>query len=89
MFSVEDREWVFSVNLLHLILWMGRAAVAHNARKHSNTRMIVWYSCSQVILPLGPFRLARSSYRRGRHPCAKGRCLGFRCCAPGHFVDVL
>ncbi|CAK9004562.1 unnamed protein product [Durusdinium trenchii] len=38
---------------------------------------------------VGPASLARSSYRRGRHPCAKGRCLGFRCCAPGHFVDVL
>ncbi|CAK8997931.1 unnamed protein product [Durusdinium trenchii] len=29
----------------------------------------------------GP-QLARSSYRRGRIPEAKGRCLGFRCCAP-------
>eukprot|EP00434_Breviolum_minutum_P008058 symbB.v1.2.007106.t1/scaffold430.1/size206084/1 len=37
---------------------------------------------------VGPPSLARSSYRRGRHPEAKGRCLGFRCCAPAHFVDA-
>ncbi|CAJ1356048.1 unnamed protein product [Effrenium voratum] len=34
----------------------------------------------------GPPHLARSSCRRGRIPEAKGRCLGFRCCAPATFV---
>jgi formylglycine-generating enzyme len=28
---------------------------------------------------VGPEELARSSYRRGRPPIARGRCLGFRC----------
>ncbi|MEM7225501.1 MAG: SUMF1/EgtB/PvdO family nonheme iron enzyme [Pseudomonadota bacterium] len=28
---------------------------------------------------VGPVELARSSYRRGRRPLARGRCLGFRC----------
>jgi formylglycine-generating enzyme required for sulfatase activity/acyl carrier protein len=28
---------------------------------------------------VGPQELARSSYRRGRPPIARGRCLGFRC----------
>jgi acyl carrier protein len=28
---------------------------------------------------IGPAFLCRSSYRRGRAPAAKGRCLGFRC----------
>jgi formylglycine-generating enzyme required for sulfatase activity len=28
---------------------------------------------------IGPEDLARSSYRRGRPPAARGRCLGFRC----------
>ena len=28
---------------------------------------------------VGPVSLARSSYRRGRPPSARGRCLGFRC----------
>jgi formylglycine-generating enzyme len=28
---------------------------------------------------IGPASLCRSSYRRGRPPTAKGRCLGFRC----------
>ena len=28
---------------------------------------------------VGPARLARSAYRRGRPPGARGRCLGFRC----------
>lgn len=28
---------------------------------------------------VGPARLCRSSYRRGRNPEARGRCLGFRC----------
>jgi formylglycine-generating enzyme required for sulfatase activity len=28
---------------------------------------------------VGPADLCRSSYRRGRPPQARGRCLGFRC----------
>jgi len=28
---------------------------------------------------VGPAELCRSSYRRGRPPAARGRCLGFRC----------
>ncbi len=28
---------------------------------------------------IGPAELCRSSYRRGRPPHARGRCLGFRC----------
>jgi sulfatase modifying factor 1 len=28
---------------------------------------------------IGPASLCRSSYRRGRPPLARGRCLGFRC----------
>jgi formylglycine-generating enzyme len=32
---------------------------------------------------VGPAALARSSYRRGREPAAKGRCLGFRCVGIG------
>jgi len=28
---------------------------------------------------IGPAELCRSSYRRGRPPAARGRCLGFRC----------
>jgi formylglycine-generating enzyme len=28
---------------------------------------------------IGPAELCRSSYRRGRPPLARGRCLGFRC----------
>jgi acyl carrier protein len=28
---------------------------------------------------VGPARLADLSYRRGRHPALRGRCLGFRC----------
>src|SRR5262249_38392784 len=28
---------------------------------------------------VGPVELCRSSYRRGRPPLARGRCLGFRC----------
>lgn len=31
---------------------------------------------------VGPARLTRSSYRRGRPPGARGRCLGFRCVGP-------
>lgn len=36
---------------------------------------------------VGPATLARSSHRRGRAPEAKGRCLGFRCCAPAAVLD--
>ena len=36
---------------------------------------------------VGPAHLARSSYRRGRCPEAKGRCLGFRCCAPATYLN--
>jgi len=32
---------------------------------------------------VGPARLSEPSYRRGRPPEVRGRCLGFRCCAPG------
>ncbi|XZE56067.1 hypothetical protein SH139x_002124 [Planctomycetaceae bacterium SH139] len=28
---------------------------------------------------VGPIELCRPSYRRGRNPDARGRCLGFRC----------
>ncbi len=31
---------------------------------------------------IGPAELAVSSYRRGRPPTARGRCLGFRCAIP-------
>jgi formylglycine-generating enzyme required for sulfatase activity len=31
---------------------------------------------------IGSADLCRSSFRRGRPPEAKGRCLGFRCAAP-------
>ena len=31
---------------------------------------------------VGPAALCRSDYRRGRSASARGRCLGFRCCAP-------
>lgn len=31
---------------------------------------------------VGPAELCRSSYRRGRTPIARGRCLGFRCISP-------
>jgi acyl carrier protein len=31
---------------------------------------------------IGPADLCRSSYRRGRPPSARGRCLGFRCVGP-------
>lgn len=30
---------------------------------------------------IGPAELCRSSFRRGRPPLARGRCLGFRCCS--------
>ncbi|CAE7735915.1 pkn1 [Symbiodinium pilosum] len=36
---------------------------------------------------VGPASLARSSYRRGRHPEAKGRCLGFRCTASASLLE--
>jgi acyl carrier protein len=35
---------------------------------------------------IGPAFLCRSSYRRGRVPTAKGRCLGFRCVSAAHAV---
>ena len=31
---------------------------------------------------VGPAELCRSSFRRGRPPAARGRCLGFRCVSP-------
>lgn len=31
---------------------------------------------------IGPADLCRSSFRRGRPPAARGRCLGFRCVSP-------
>jgi acyl carrier protein len=31
---------------------------------------------------IGPANLCRSSFRRGRPPSARGRCLGFRCVSP-------
>jgi formylglycine-generating enzyme required for sulfatase activity len=31
---------------------------------------------------IGPAELCRSSFRRGRPPSARGRCLGFRCVSP-------
>ncbi len=31
---------------------------------------------------VGPIELCRTSYRRGRTPFARGRCLGFRCVSP-------
>lgn len=31
---------------------------------------------------VGPAELCRTSYRRGRVPSARGRCLGFRCISP-------
>ena len=31
---------------------------------------------------VGPANLCRSSFRRGRPPRARGRCLGFRCTSP-------
>ncbi|CAK9111776.1 Palmitoyltransferase ZDHHC15 (Acyltransferase ZDHHC15) (Zinc finger DHHC domain-containing protein 15) (DHHC-15) [Durusdinium trenchii] len=37
---------------------------------------------------VGGAHMARSSYRRGRCPEAKGRCLGFRCCAPPALLDA-
>jgi formylglycine-generating enzyme len=33
---------------------------------------------------IGPAELAQSSYRRGRPPHARGRCLGFRCISTPH-----
>jgi len=37
---------------------------------------------------VGPAELARSSYRRGRAPEARGRCLGFRCIGVGNDVET-
>lgn len=31
---------------------------------------------------VGPWELCRPTYRRGRNPIARGRCLGFRCVSP-------
>lgn len=31
---------------------------------------------------VGPIQLCRPTYRRGRNPTARGRCLGFRCVSP-------
>lgn len=31
---------------------------------------------------VGPVELCRTTYRRGRNPNARGRCLGFRCVSP-------
>jgi formylglycine-generating enzyme required for sulfatase activity len=31
---------------------------------------------------VGPLELCRPTYRRGRNPLARGRCLGFRCISP-------
>jgi acyl carrier protein len=52
----------------------------------------VWQWCNDWYAPhirserggswVGPAILCRSSYRRGRVPEAKGRCLGFRCISP-------
>jgi sulfatase modifying factor 1 len=36
---------------------------------------------------IGPAELCRSSYRRGRPPLARGRCLGFRCVSPARHVN--
>jgi acyl carrier protein len=36
---------------------------------------------------IGPAELAQSSYRRGRPPQARGRCLGFRCLCSPHSRD--
>ncbi|HEY2783732.1 MAG TPA: formylglycine-generating enzyme family protein [Fimbriiglobus sp.] len=36
---------------------------------------------------VGPAELCRSSYRRGRNPLARGRCLGFRCVSPPQEVN--
>ncbi|HKS35963.1 MAG TPA: SUMF1/EgtB/PvdO family nonheme iron enzyme [Verrucomicrobiae bacterium] len=38
---------------------------------------------------IGPADLARSSYRRGRPPSARGRCLGFRCVGLGERLSEL
>ena len=36
---------------------------------------------------VGPAELCRSSYRRGRDPIARGRCLGFRCVSDVHVAQ--
>jgi sulfatase modifying factor 1 len=35
---------------------------------------------------VGPIELCRTSYRRGRAPVARGRCLGFRCISPVEYL---
>lgn len=50
-------------------------ATEPNAWNHSPTRVRSERGGSWV----GPNLLCRSSYRRGRSPIARGRCLGFRC----------
>lgn len=35
---------------------------------------------------VGPYELCRRSYRRGRVPSARGRCLGFRCIGNAEFL---
>lgn len=37
---------------------------------------------------VGPRELCRPSYRRGRCPSARGRCLGFRCISPVEFLSA-
>lgn len=50
-------------------------ATARNAANRANTGVRSERGGSWV----GPAQLCRSSYRRGRAPHARGRCLGFRC----------
>lgn len=50
-------------------------ATDHNPLNQTNTRVRSERGGSWV----GPAQLCRSSYRRGRTPQARGRCLGFRC----------
>jgi len=38
---------------------------------------------------VGPVELCRSSYRRGRPPLARGRCLGFRCVSSLKDLDAV
>jgi formylglycine-generating enzyme required for sulfatase activity len=37
---------------------------------------------------VGPGELCRTTYRRGRAPTARGRCLGFRCISPSELLPV-
>ncbi|QDU07724.1 SUMF1/EgtB/PvdO family nonheme iron enzyme [Gimesia aquarii] len=50
-------------------------AMHRNPFNQTNTRVRSERGGSWV----GPAQLCRSSYRRGRTPLARGRCLGFRC----------